>query len=248
MIVIVGANHDDILYFEGVLANKKEEAILSRYRISIGTLFNQEAIVIHELYTSTLASAILTHVLDRFFVDLVICVGKCISINNDIRNGDLVISDRIIDANVDLTLFHDVTVGEIPGFDRVFDVQADIIGYLVKGLERRTYVNFHHVTMLSCDNLSHDMRGVLKERKTLFGIKDEKIVLDQNSSGVALAATLKNVPFITLKVVENRLEQQSNIDTYVKVLGKYIDLGKAVMATINDIGRNDILEGEDSHV
>ena len=47
MIVIVGANHDDILYFDSVLANKREEAILGRYKISLGTLFNQEAIVMH---------------------------------------------------------------------------------------------------------------------------------------------------------------------------------------------------------
>lgn len=248
MIVIVGANHDDILYFDSVLANKREEAILGRYKISLGTLFNQEAIVVHELYTSSLASAVLTHILDRFFVDLVINVGKCISVSNDLKNCDIIISDRIIDTNVDLSLYHDVTVGEIPGFDRVFNVQKDIIGYLIKGLERRTFVNFYHSVVLSCDNLSYEMRDILKEKKTVFGIKDEKIVLDQNSAGIALAASLRNVPFITIKVVENKLEQESKIDTYVKVLEKYVDLGKAVMATIGDIGRNDILEGDELHV
>ena len=31
MIVIVGETHDDILYFDSVLANKREEYILNRY-------------------------------------------------------------------------------------------------------------------------------------------------------------------------------------------------------------------------
>lgn len=247
MIVIVGTNHDDILYFDSVLANKREEAILGRYKISLGTIFNQEVIVVHELYTSSLASAVLTYILDRFFVDLVVNVGKCISVNNDIKNCDIVISNTIIDTNVDLTLYHDVTIGEIPGFERVFNIQKDIVDYMIKGLERRTFVNFHHCTVLSCDNLSYEMREILKSKKTIFGIKDEKLVLDQNSAGVALACSLKNVPFLTLKVVENRLEQESKIDTYVKVLAKYIDLGKAVVATIGDIGRNDILEGDEIH-
>ena len=248
MIVIAGANHDDILYFDGVLANKRQEAILGRYTISIGTIFNQEVIVVHELYTSTLASAIITHILDRFFVDLIIVVGKCIAINDRIKNGDLVISDTIIDANVDLTPYYSVLLGEIPGFERDFKVQNDIIGYLQKGLERRTYVNFHHAVILSSDNLSQEMLDIIQERKEIFGIKNSKFVLDQNSAGIAIAANLREVPFITLKVVENRLGEESNIETYMAVLARYIDLGKAVVATINDIGRNDILEGEDAHV
>ena len=35
---------------------------------------------------------------------------------------------------------------------------------------------------------------------------------------------------------------KDNIDTYLKVLQRYIDLGKAVASTIGDVGRNDILD------
>ena len=57
-----------------------------------------------------------------------------------------------------------------------------------------------------------------------------------------MASTLKGVPFIAVKVAENNLSTANNLDSYVSVLDKYIDLGKAVISTINDISRSDILE------
>ena len=244
MIVIVGATHDDILYFDTVLANKKQETIMSRYNVSVGTIFNQDVLVVHELFSSILSSAVVTYILEKYVVDLVITVGKCIAVSQNIKNGDIVVSKNIIDANVDLSLFNDVVLGQFPGFSREFAVQQDVIKYLEKGINRRSYISHHQVTMLTSDNMSYEMIEYLKNKKTVFGIKDDLICIDYNSSGVALACTLKSVPFITIKVAENKIDQQNNLDTYLNVLDKYIDLGKAVVSMINDIGRNDILEGK----
>ena len=244
MIVIVGETHDDILYFESVLANKREETILNRYKISIGTVFSQEAIVVHELFTSILASAVLMHILSNYYIDLVISVGRCMSVSKEIKNGDIVISSKIIDANVDLTMFNDVAMAQIPGFNREFIVQDDIINYLSQGLERRTSVDYHHAVYLSTDNMSKEMCNTLIERKHVLALENELLVIDQNSSGVAVASSLKGVPFIVIKVAENDLAVANNLESYSKVLERYIDLGKAVMSTVNDIGRSDILEGD----
>ena len=245
MIVIVGETHDDILYFDSVLANRREETILNRYKISLGTIFSQEVLIVHELYTSILSSAVLMNILDSYYVDLVICVGRCMIVSDDIKNGDIVISSKIIDANVDVTMFNDVITGQIPGFDRDFAVQNDIISYLSQGLDRRTTVDYHEAIYLSTDNMSQQMCDFLKERKTIFALDNEKIVIDQNSSGIAIAASLKGVPFIIAKVAENNLSVANNLESYTMVLSRYIDLGKAVMSTINDIGRSDILEGDE---
>ena len=96
MIVIVGETHDDILYFESVLANRKEETILNRYKISIGTIFSQEAIIVHELYTSILASAVLMYILNTYYVDLVISVGRCMSVSPEIKNALWDVCDKMM--------------------------------------------------------------------------------------------------------------------------------------------------------
>ena len=242
MIVIAGNTHDDILYFDTVLANKKEDVLLNRFKVSIGTIFNQEVLVVHECTSSVLASALMTYILGQYYVDLVIVVGRCISIDKDVRNGDIIVSKQIIDCNIDLSTQGDTILGQYPGMPREFVVQQDILEYLLKGLRRRSFVPSHVLNVLTTDNMASEQVEYLKKNHSLFGIKDE-FVLDNNSSGVALACTLKSVPCITIKVAENKIEQTSNIDTYLNVLTRYVDLGKAVVSTINDIGRNDILEG-----
>ena len=244
MIVIIGETHDDILYFDSVLANKREETILGKYKISIGTIFSQDAVVASDLFTSALSSAVLMHLLDKYYVDLIISVGRCMYVGDKIKNGDIIVSKKVIDANVDLTMFGDFALGQIPGFDREFIVQDDIIGYILNGLERRISIKQHTAVYLSSNNMSKNMCDYLNERKELFALKDELFVIDQNSAGVALASKLKDTPFIVVKVAETNLASVDNLESYSVVLSKYIDLGKAVISTINDISRSDILEGE----
>lgn len=242
MIVIIGETHDDILYFDSVLANKREETILEKYTVSIGTIFSQDALIACNVFSSSLASAILMNILDKYYVDLIISVGRCMAVSSNIKNGDIVVSKRVIDANVDLTMFGSVVTGQIPGFERDFLVQDDIINYLSKGLERRISINYHLATFLSSSNMSKDMCNHLINKKEAYSIGNDLLVIDQNSAGVAVVSTLKSVPFISVKVAENNLAVANNLESYVSVLDKYIDLGKAVISTINDISRSDILE------
>ncbi len=242
MIVIVGETHDDILYFDSVLANKKKETILGKYDVSIGTIFSQDVIIIHNLFTSSLAAAVLMHIYDKYYVDLIISVGRCMTVSDEIKNGDIIVSSKVIDVNVDLTMFGDYSLAQIPGYDRDFVVQDDILKYLSNGLDRRLTIDYHHATFLSTNNMSQQMCDVLKERKEIFALKNELLVIDQNSAGVAIASRLHETPFIVIKVAENNLAVVNNLDSYANVLSKYIDLGKAVVSTINDISRSDILE------
>ncbi len=243
MIVVIGASHDDILYFEKVLYNKRDEVFLNRYTAHIGTVFNQELLVIGDQYGSILSSAVISHILNKYYIDLIICVGRCFGIDKRTKSGDIVISNSIIDVNADLSLVKNVGIGQIPGFQHEFKVQNDIINYLKKGVAKRSYVTSYDAVYLSSDNLAEETLKILNEHRNVYGITDERIVFDHNSAGVALAATLKDIPYVSIKVVQNLLDKEENIDDYLNVLEKYIDLGKSVVATIGDIGRNDILRG-----
>ena len=241
MIVIVGSSHDDILYFDKVLYNRKEELVFNRFPVAIGTIFNQEIAVVGEMYGSSVTSSVLTYLLGKYYVDLVISVGKCHAIDKKNINGDIAISTKIIDLNLDFSSEKDVALGIVPGFSREHIVQDDIIEYLKIGLRKRTYITSYNAVFCSCDNLSEETFNKLRNNRSIFGIKDENIVLDHNSSAMALTCELKDVPYVAIKVIENQFDVQNKVDNYLKVLDTYIDLGKAVVSTIGDIGRNDVL-------
>ncbi len=238
MIAIVGATHDDVLYFKSIVSNRREEEILGHYEVSIGTIFNQEVIIVDNLHTSILASAIITDIINKYYINLIIVVGKCTAVSDGLKCGDIVIAKNIINANVDQLGVKNVVVGQIPTLPRDFSVQLDLIDYLVEGLNKRTYANPNIATFLSSDN----QLDFLKDNKTIFGV-DGLIVMDSNSGGVAVACRLHDVPCVSIKVVEKVIGTEAKVDHYLKVLDQYVSIGKAVTSTIGDIGRNDILKG-----
>lgn len=242
MILIVGDTHDDVLYFETVLSNKKSKELFDRFKISIGTIASLEVMVLRDMVTSVLTSSVLTHIINNYVIDLVICVGKCIGVSEGLKHGNIAVSSNVIDIDVDLSRFKNVGMGEIYGFSRDFAVQDDIYGYITENINKRPSVDFSKATFLSSDNMSADMLKYLKEHKNVFTVKDEKFVVDYNSAGVALACSLFEIPFISVKVIENGVDQSNNLKTYTNVLSRYIDLGKAVTETISNIGRSDIVD------
>ena len=117
MIVITGATHDDILYFENVLANKQELKILDHFKAKVGTIFNQDVLVIEDLTSSLLSSSVITQVLNDYHVDLLINVGRCIALDKKAKTGDIVISSNVIDGDIDVSTENDVTRFVLPNFN-----------------------------------------------------------------------------------------------------------------------------------
>ena len=243
MIAILGSSHDDILYFENVLQNKKETTILEHFPCYIGTLFNQDVIVVNDLTTSLVASIVTNQILNDYSIDLIINVGRCIGVEKKNKTGDIIISNNVIDGDVDLASENNVTRFELPHFNNILDIQKDIIDYMEKSMKKRPFVTCYRGTMISTDNYSLDNLTSLASKRSYFISNDEeRMAFDHNSMGIMISAYLKSIPALSIKVIENKYDKENNIDTYLKVLDRYIDLGKAVASTIGDIGRNDILD------
>lgn len=242
MIAIIGSSHDDILYFENVLQNKEEISILEHYPAYIGTIFNQRVLIISDVTTSLVAASVTNQILNDYAIDLVINVGRCVGVDKKNHTGDIVISSSIVDGDVDIADENNVTRFEIPKFNNEINIQKDVVEYLEKGLKKRPFITYYRALIVSSDNFSKENLLNLNKSNLLLNRDEERMVYDHNSMGIVLSSHLKNIPVVVIKVIENRFDKPNNIDTYLKVLERYIDLGKAVAATIGDVGRNDILD------
>lgn len=242
MILIIGSQHDDILYFESVMSNKKIEIVLGKYQVTIGTIFNQGVVLVDEVKTNYVSSALVLHLIEKYFVFLIFNVGRCVAFTHDIKPMDIVISKRVIAGDVDQVDEDNVKFGQIPGFEQVFISQDDIIGYLRDAFEKRTYSNIKIGNYVSTSVDYHRVEQVnhLKEGEHLLGFSNN-IVFDSNSAGIALAAELKKVAFVSAKVVERYIDSKKDIHTYLKALKEYTNIGKAVVTCIGDISRNEVI-------
>ena len=128
MILIVGSNRDDVIYFQSALNDAREEIILNKYRAYIGTILNQNVMVLQDVYTSYVSGAILTHIIEKYFVLMVFCVGTCFAQNKALKVGDIAISEMTTFGDVDqIKMIKGTELGQIPGYPRLFYAHKELI-------------------------------------------------------------------------------------------------------------------------
>ena len=242
MILIVGNQHDDILYFESVMSNKKQELILGKYPVTVGTIFNQGVVLVDQVKTNYVSSALILHLIEKYFIFLIFNVGRCVAFTHDLKPSEIAISKRVVAGDVDQINEDNVKFGQIPGYEQVFTCQDDVIGYLTDAFEKRTFSTLKVANYISTSVDYHRVNQVdhLKECEHLLGFANN-VVFDSNSAGLALAADLKKVPFVSVKVIERYIDGDKNINTYLKALKEYTNIGKAVVTCIGDIGHNEVI-------
>ena len=245
MILIIGSQHDDILYFESVMSNKREEVVLGKYTVTIGTIFNQAVVLVDQIKTNYLSSTLTLYLIEKYYIFLVFVVGRCIAFTHDIKPAEIAISKRIIAGDVDQVNEDNVKYGQIPGFEQAFVCQDDVIEYLISAFEKRTFSSYKVSNIISTSVDYHRVEQVnhLKECEHVMGFANN-VVFDCNSAGVALACALKKVAFVSVKVVERQIDAPNNINTYLKALKEYTNIGKALVTCIGDIGHNEVLTEE----
>lgn len=240
MILIIGSHQDDVLYCSSLLNKKRNETVLGRFPASRGTIFNQETMVVSGIHTSLLSSAIVSHILGHDYVNLVFVLGKCYSLDDSFKRGDIVMSREIFDIDVDQIDVANATLFQVPGMPVFYKTQNDVLGYLSDGFHKRTMRTAASVSFLSSDNLSSPAVEKAMQLKQVLGNKGP-FVIDSCSYGVALSCHLHGVPCVAVKAVERSLEDKKSIEGYLGALDSYVDIGKAVVYTIGDIGRSDVL-------
>ena len=242
MIMIMGSQHDDILYFESVISNKREEVVLGKFKVTLGTIFNQAVILVDEVKTNYLSSALTLYLIEKYFVILVLVVGRCISFSPDIKPLEIAISKNIIAGDVDQVNEENVKMGQIPGFEQVFECSKDVIEYLFNAFEKRTFSTYKVANYVSTSVDIHNAYQIsgIREFDHVLGF-ESSVVFDCNSAGIAMAASICKVPFVSIKVVERRITDKNNIETYIAALKEYVNIGKAIVTCIGDIGSNEVI-------
>lgn len=245
MIMIMGSQHDDILYFENIITNKREEVVLGRFKVTIGTIFNQAVLLVDQVKTNYLSSALTLYLVEKYFVILVLVVGRCVAYTHDLKPLDIILSRHVVAGDVDQINEDNVKYGQIPGFEQIYDGSDDVISYLGTAFEKRTYSVYKLANVVSTNVDYHSLSQIknMQEFERVLGF-DSNIVFDCNSAGVAMAASLTRVPFVTVKVVERYIDEKNDVNTYLKAMKEYVNIGKALVTCIGDIGRNEIITEE----
>ena len=246
MILIVGNNHDDVLYYESKLRNKTEEKLYKRFPFVTGTLFSQKVGVVYGVYTNYVSSMIVSEIIKNNHVVLVINVGRCQALSNDIKVGEVAISRQVYLGEVSLLDVENSLLGQVPGFPQYHLCDHYALDMMSDCFNRVASKQYSHIcSFISLErylNREDELKDI--SFNNMFFGHSKNIVFDNNSGGISLACTIHDVPMISVKIVEAYVGEARTLNSYVHILKKYSELGKAVTACIGEISRNEVIVGK----
>lgn len=242
MILIIGSNHDDVLYFENLLKDPVEEVVLKKYHILKGTIANQNVIILQDVYTSIVSSMLTSYLITKYLVMMVFVVGRCIALTSNLTYGDICVSDLSLFSDVDLvSKVKGNRLGQIPGYEMTFNASRRLLNNMNESLDAIVGESHYNAAFLSSSFYRQNKEVIdFAANKRLSSISKYS-VLDGETCGVALACHEHDVPFISVKVVEALVGEYTSLQNYIMVLDKFALVGKAVALTIEQIHRNDVI-------
>lgn len=243
MLLIVGSNRDDVIYFQSLMKDKKEEVILNKYKATVGTIVNQIVMVLQDVHTSYVSSALATYLINKYFILLVFIVGTCQTLTPELKVGDVAVSEYAVFGDVDqIRTLRGTKLGQIPGYPQLFPSDPYLLKNINDVLNDISGITHKNVTYMNASFFRHD-QALLEELglEDKITSKNKDRVIDGETTGIALACHLFDIPFISIKVVEGKAGEKTPVDDYVKVLEKFSLVDKAIISCIGEISRNDVV-------
>ena len=244
MIVIIGNTHDDVLYFESKLRNKKEETILNKFPYITGTIFSQKVCVIYGGYTNYISASIVSSILAKNYVELVINVGRCTSCDDETKTGNIIVSNQTYLGEVNQIGIENAILGQVPTCPQFYPTDSYVLELMIDSINKVVKnVTFKPATIISIEKIVHykkDIEGISSASGIVFG-NNKGLVIDSSTGGIALSCYLNNIPYISVEVVDGKLDETITIDGYIDVLKRYSDIGKSITTFIGEISRKEIV-------
>lgn len=241
MILIIGSNHDDVLYFENLIKDPSEEVVLKKYHVLKGSIANQEVIILQDVYTSMVSSMLTSYLITKYLVMMVFVVGRCSALTPNLTYGDVVVCDQALFSDVDLVAkAKGNRLGQIPGYESFFRPSLRLLHNMNSALD--AIVGTHYDAAFFSSSFFRLNKEIINDEavKHLTSVSTY-CVLDGETSGVALACHEHDVPFISVKVVESLVGEYTSLENYIMVLERFALVGKAVALCIEQIHRTDVI-------
>lgn len=243
MIVLIGSSHDDRIFFDSLITERRKERILKRFDASYGKLFGQDVCLVSDVYTNYRAQAVCQYLISKYFVILVVSVGTCRAFSPERKRNDIVVSRTVFLSDVNQIAVLGGRWGEIKELGSRLESSQQVLSFLLPILEQRVLTPHYEADFVSSSRF-YTKKEELEPRRLhgrLFGL-ERQIALDCTLGGIGVACALYDVPFIGLKVVEGPYSEPIDVNDYASILTREAKVGSVVVNVINDISQNYILE------
>jgi len=223
MLGIIGAMKVETDKLISALANKKTTTVANADFVE-GTLHGKP-VVVCQCGIGKVNSALMAAVMHSIFkVTAIINIGVAGGVAKDIKQGDIVIADKVGQHDYDLTVFGNA-LGQIDGFKEVFFACDKPIADKLSATAKKSGYKYHLGPIVSGDQFIHDTKFA-NNLNTNFGA----IACDMESGAIGHVCQLLGVPFAIMRAISDEGDDTAVTD-YDRFLEEASERSFAVIAS-----------------
>jgi adenosylhomocysteine nucleosidase len=224
MIGIIGAMEDEVNILRGAIADQKIDAA-GGFEFIAGALEGKPVVLLRcgiGKVNSAVGCALL---IERYRPALVINTGSAGGIDTSLTFGDAIISEGLIQHDVDVTGFG-YPRGQVPGMPVIFAVPENLTALAEAAVEelkaeKLLPAAFNHVRGLigSGDEFMHDEDRIAAVRKQFPAIR----AVEMEGAAIAQTCHLFAVPYLIIRAVSDIAGKESpaTFDEFLPVASKH---------------------------
>ena len=217
---IIAAENAEMMAIKEIMNDIKEETIYNLV-FTLGNIDNKECVLV-ECGIGKVNAARTTQILiDKYSVDYLINVGSAGGVNKELNILDIVIGDKLVQYDFDISGAGNYEKGEICGIGKFFESDGRLVELskqIIENMEGRDF-NIVVGAIGSADLFCTDPNLGAKTREE-FGVE----CVEMEGAAIAQVCMLDSIPFLVIRGVSDSPNGNNDIDfhTYLGIVSNRV--------------------------
>ena len=212
---IIAAMEEELKTLLLALENKKEVVVLGKTYYE-GRIGQHEVVLVQSGIGKVLSAMSVTILAETFEVDAIINTGSAGAVSEGLAIGDVVIADRLVYHDVDVTAFG-YAYGQMAGQELYYQADQTLMASLQKVLNQQGIHN--HVGLIATGD------SFIAGQEKVDTIKHhfpEVLAVEMEGAAVAQAAQAAGKPFLVIRAMSDTAQGDANIsfEAFILEAGK----------------------------
>ena len=212
---IIAAMEEELKTLLLALEDKKEVVVLGKTYFE-GRIGRHEVVLVQSGIGKVLSAMSVAILAETFGVDAIINTGSAGAVSEGLAIGDVVIADRLVYHDVDVTAFS-YAYGQMAGQELYFLADSDLMARLQEVLNQQGIHN--HVGLIATGDsfiAGQEKVDVIKNRFP------EVLAVEMEGAAIAQAAQAAGKPFLVIRAMSDTAQGDANIsfEAFILEAGK----------------------------
>ncbi|HEL2057840.1 TPA: 5'-methylthioadenosine/adenosylhomocysteine nucleosidase [Streptococcus suis] len=201
---IIAAMPQELAILVDNLVDSQEEEVLGRTYFQ-GRLGQHEVVLVQSGVGKVMSAMSVAILADKFAVDVIVNTGSAGAVAEGIAIGDVVVADRLVYHDVDLTAFG-YPHGQMSGQDLYFPADSSLLGKLAAVLKEKEQVG--HVGLIATGDSFIAGQDKIAAIRSHF---PDVLAVEMEGAAIAQAAVNAGKPFLVIRAMSDTAQGDANI-------------------------------------